>query len=855
MATQLQLDVNANIQSAVTQLTKLNKTVDGVATSALSLKSAFDFAKKAILPLLALDTLVRTFDSIVNSADALDDTFKKLSSIAEQTGQNFEDLKKSAIDLSSDGLIPLEDSALAIRNLLRGGLNIKEATRLLNAFKETAALGRAEGLTLADAIKNASLAFNQAASTGFQSVNVKLLRSAGIFIDVKKANEAYAKSIDVTVKSLTTNQKEQALLNALLAEGAKRTGDYAKVQNDFGSAFSKIGAEIKLLLGTLGLLFTENESVKKVLQLVGQVAEVARKQLQELTGELNKAEVQAAKTSLAFDLFNFALNAIGFKNLQQIQDDTKNMQSLANGINAVVDGLSKPSDKNLLDQINTNLEAVGITVTKVFEKANKDAVLTPEINVEQLTKDLESVEKLLRNIGESELAQVKNDFSERNRIINDSFQKELIDADKKNKLIAKSNQKLAFDSIKANDEIEKRRQEAIDRAIKEGEKNPVKVIFEAIPAKVTNLFKDIGASIGNAIPKAVPDFFSAAFDKVKGFFAGVGDLLSSLVPDSVKDFFKSAPDKTLSPEAQKEADLFAAKIGSAGKSLVASIGQGALGAKNLISKGIEATLGPALGPIAGELFNVLSSGPEAVKGIVDSFTSAIPSLVEGFITAIPVFVERLVVGLIDAVIRISDRLPEIIIQFVQGVIRAIPRIIEALILGIPRFIFALIRGIPRLISTLVELMPSVAVSFSTALVAQAPSIGVAVANAIINELKGKLGKLAGGGSDIFGEAVGFVEEFFGFARGGELAGGTPFKDSIPVMAQGGELFVDRSTTDQLKSFLDANQQEKKLNDNMMFAQLIESMNRPMTVESELKINQDTFANIILKLNRKNARLA
>jgi hypothetical protein len=41
----------------------------------------------------------------------------------------------------------------------------------------------------------------------------------------------------------------------------------------------------------------------------------------------------------------------------------------------------------------------------------------------------------------------------------------------------------------------------------------------------------------------------------------------------------------------------------------------------------------------------------------------------------------------------------------------------------------------------------------------------------------------------------------------------------------------------------------------MFAQLIESMNRPQTIQTDVKLNSDTFANIILKLNRQNARLA
>lgn len=854
---QLNLDVQTNIKNSLTQLNQLNDSVKSITKSTSLMTNAFEYAKGAILPLLAISSIVKIFDSMIESANVLDDTFKALSSISDQTGQNFEDLKKSAIDLSSDGLIPLEDSALALRNLLRGGLNIAQANKLLNAFKETAALGRAEGVSLADAVKNASLAFNQAASTGFNSVNVKLLRSAGLFIDIKKANEEFAKSIGSSVKNLSEFQKGQALINEILAQGEKRTGDYAKAQQDFGAGFSKISAELKILLGELGLLFTENEKVNASVGIFGKFLELARLRVQSFTGSLSDLAYESARANVQFDLINKARSLFGaetLKTTKQIEQNTNEMQLLISSAVAVKNAFGQKGSTGLLDTIKKNLDEVGVTLKGLDDKSTIDL----QVNTEQLTRDLEGVQKLLKNIGESELAQVKNDYDERNRIINDSFKNELIDADKKNKLITKSNQKLAFDSIKANDEIQKRRQEAIDRAIKEGEKNPIKVIYEAIPAKVTNLFKDLGVSIGNAIPKQVPNFFNAAFDKVKGFLSGVGDFFSSLVPQGVKDFFKSTPSKKLTPEQQKEEDLAAAKIGAAGKALVGAIGQGALGAKNLISKGLEAAIGPAFGPIAGELFSVLSSGPEAVKGMVDSFTGAIPSLVENFIASIPIFVERLIVGLIDAVIKISDRLPEIIIQFAKGLVHAVPLVIEALVLGAPRFIISLIKGLPRLISALAELMPSVAVSFSTALVAQAPSIGIAVANAIVDELKGKLGSAAGGVGDFFGNIGGFVSDIgssFSFDKGGELSGGTPFRDSIPVMAQGGELFIDRSTNNQLKDFLDANQQEKTMTDNIMFARLIEAMNRPQIVESELKFNSETFANIILKLNRQNARLA
>jgi len=742
---QLDLDIKTNVSKALSQFDKLNKSVDGITASALSMGSAFEFAKKAFLPLLAIDTLFRTVDTLISSANVLDDTFKTLASISRQTGENLDDLKSSAINLASDGLIPLEDSALAIRNLLRGGLNIDQANKLLKSFKETAALGRAEGISLADAIKNASLAFNQAASTGFQSVNVKLLRSAGIFIDVKQANDAYAKSIGTTAKALTVQQKEQALLNAINEQGAKSQGDYAKIQDDFSAGLTKITAEIKLAVGALGLLFTENNGVKGSLTLVGQAAELVRVNVQAMTGQIKEAELQATKTNFAFNILNKILDNYGFQQIltrEETQKSVETTKQLVKGINSLGESFAKKLPTDTINDIKKNLESVGILIKEVNDKAK----IKLDVNTDLLTKELENIQKQLKNIGETEIAQVRNDFDARNKIILDSFRSEIIDEKKKNELIVKSRQKLAFDSIKANDEIAKRQQEAIDRARKIGADNPVKVLIEAI------------------------------------------------IPQSFIDFFKAKPENKKS-EAEKEIDLFQEKLGAAGKALVATIGQGALGAKNLLSKGVEAAasaFGPAFGPIAGELFNVLSSGPDAVRGIVDSFTSAIPTLIENFIISIPIFIERLIVGLSNALVTLTDRLPEIIIGFIKGLVHAAPLVIESLVMNAPKVILALIKGIPRLISGLAGEMPTVAVAFSTALVAQAPSIGVAVANAIVDELKGKIGGLAGGAGDVLGSIGGFVSDIgssFGFARGGELMGGSPLRDSIPVMAQGGELFV------------------------------------------------------------------
>lgn len=66
---------------------------------------------------------------------------------------------------------------------------------------------------------------------GITTQNSLVLRNAGITIDANAAQAAYAKSLGVSTKQLTANQKQQAVMNAVLAEGEKIAGIAAEAQD------------------------------------------------------------------------------------------------------------------------------------------------------------------------------------------------------------------------------------------------------------------------------------------------------------------------------------------------------------------------------------------------------------------------------------------------------------------------------------------------------------------------------------------------------------------------------------------------------------------------------------------------
>jgi hypothetical protein len=69
--------------------------------------------------------------------------------------------------------------------------------------------------------------------------------------------------------------------------------------------------------------------------------------------------------------------------------------------------------------------------------------------------------------------------------------------------------------------------------------------------------------------------------------------------------------------------------------------------------------------------------------------------------------------------------------------------------------------------------------------------------------------------------------------------------------------VDRSTAFKLRQFLDnpQPQQNDSGNSEAILLKIYDALSKPMNVSSDISLNNRTFANIILELNRTNQRLA
>jgi hypothetical protein len=112
--------------------------------------------------------------------------------------------------------------------------------------------------------------------------------------------------------------------------------------------------------------------------------------------------------------------------------------------------------------------------------------------------------------------------------------------------------------------------------------------------------------------------------------------------------------------------------------------------------------------------------------------------------------------------------------------------------------------------------------------------------------------------EIVGKNVDFlkpqIKKLVGLQTGGTIPGGFP-NDSFMAGLSSGENVVDRSTNMRLEKFLDKSENNSDMaTTNVLLAKIVGLLATGQTVDARVELNKREFANIILELNRTNARL-
>lgn len=249
-ATSATNSLNIAVASQAQQQAKLTMMMDGSYKSTNYFTSGILKAGGAIGALvLATVGIQKIFGFLGNSIGAANEfqaALVGLSSVAASFTGDAEGATQAAIGLSRDGLLPLANSATALKNLLAAGFNIEQSTELIDRFKDSAAFGRQSALTFGQAV--------QSATEGIKNGNSILVDNAGVTKNLSVILQEAGYSAQDLSKASSDAGVRQAIFNGIIRETNANVGDAARLTETYAGQQAALDYNLQRLGVAIGVL-------------------------------------------------------------------------------------------------------------------------------------------------------------------------------------------------------------------------------------------------------------------------------------------------------------------------------------------------------------------------------------------------------------------------------------------------------------------------------------------------------------------------------------------------------------------------------------------------------------------------
>ncbi len=202
------------------------------------------YDKLAVVAGLAFYKISQAISSGVKAFNDYNSSMTGLKSVVQGTGQDFTKAQGFIDSFTKDGLVPANEAATSLKNLLSRGFGMNEAEDILNRFKDSAAFSRQASLSMGEAIRGAT--------EGLKNENSVLVDNAGVTKNVSQMWKEYAASIGKGADSLTIEEKRMAEYLGIMKETRFQVGDAAKYSEQFAGAQAKNAAETLKLKQAFG---------------------------------------------------------------------------------------------------------------------------------------------------------------------------------------------------------------------------------------------------------------------------------------------------------------------------------------------------------------------------------------------------------------------------------------------------------------------------------------------------------------------------------------------------------------------------------------------------------------------------
>lgn len=223
--------LNSKIKSSENAFSSSFKKIGGIIAGAFAIKQVADFTKECI-----------------SSASKVQSAFTGLNSIVRGTGNSFAQAQDFINKYTADGLVSIEETATAYKNLLSRGYDASQIEDVLSRLKDSAAFGRQASYDLGEAVVTAT--------EGLKNENSILVDNAGVTKNVAKMWEEYAKSIGKSSNDLTQAEKIQAEYNGIMNETRFQVGDAAAYTKTFSGQIQQLKFNLNQMTVAIGKVVT-----------------------------------------------------------------------------------------------------------------------------------------------------------------------------------------------------------------------------------------------------------------------------------------------------------------------------------------------------------------------------------------------------------------------------------------------------------------------------------------------------------------------------------------------------------------------------------------------------------------------
>lgn len=378
---------------------QLNNKVKGTESAFSSL---FGKIGALVAGAFAVKTVANFTKNCIDSASKVQSAFTGLNSIVQGTGNSFSQANDFIKKYTADGLVSIEETATAYKNLLSRGYDSSQIEDVLNRLKDSAAFGRQASYDLGEAVVTAT--------EGLKNENSILVDNAGVTKNVAKMWEEYAKSVGKSSTALTQQEKIQAEYKGIMNETKFQVGDAANYTKTFAGQIQQLKFNFNQMTVAIGKVVTPLaqlfipvinnvivtitklfEKIQAVLSVFGlKMPNVISKTSNSLNG-VSKSSKQAAKDAVnSAKKMNKAFSgldeihtissgkngesnsstgssAIGSTSLKENpSDDDSSIKSIASAVNKYIDPLKNISFQPLIEAFNNLKSAIEPFTKNIF---------------------------------------------------------------------------------------------------------------------------------------------------------------------------------------------------------------------------------------------------------------------------------------------------------------------------------------------------------------------------------------------------------------------------------------------------------------------------------------------------------